>query len=261
MMRSTSIRWRLPLSYAAIALLTTLSLGAVLLTTLRSYYLQHELNYLNDNAQGISFELARMLQAGLPPGALEAQLKNFSFLSQTRVRLLDTDKQIVADSGEPQDRPQVAALSVEVEANSFGPGEMFTRPVEGAAIEALPEKEFASFIYLKRPNFLPEETLITRTLIITTNEAGMEVFHWREAQQLSGASAIAEESAPIPFPPDFISIVPAVRTPFDFGLNTEIALDGRRSDQIVSQPVYDDEGRLVWPGVGPLPAGWRCFWP
>jgi len=42
----TSIRWRLPLSYAAIALLAALSLGAVLLTTLRNYYLQRELDYL-----------------------------------------------------------------------------------------------------------------------------------------------------------------------------------------------------------------------
>ena len=37
-----SIRWRLPLSYAAIALLAALSLGIALLTTLRSYYRQHE---------------------------------------------------------------------------------------------------------------------------------------------------------------------------------------------------------------------------
>ena len=41
-----SIRWRLPLTYAAIALLAALALGAVLLVTLRSYYSQQETDYL-----------------------------------------------------------------------------------------------------------------------------------------------------------------------------------------------------------------------
>jgi hypothetical protein len=45
-MRPKSIRWRLPLSYALIALLTTLALGAVLLISLQRYYRQQELDYL-----------------------------------------------------------------------------------------------------------------------------------------------------------------------------------------------------------------------
>lgn len=37
-MRLHSLRWRLPLSYAALALLAVLSLGAVLRATVRDYY-------------------------------------------------------------------------------------------------------------------------------------------------------------------------------------------------------------------------------
>lgn len=255
-MRSMSIRWRLPLSYAAIALLATLSLGAVLLTTLRSYYLQHELNYLTDNAQGISFELARMVQAELPPAALQAQLKSFAFLSQTQVRLLDADKTILADSGEPQDRPQIAALSIEVEANGPALGGVFTKPIKGTEVKVAPEKGYASFIYLKQPGleFL-EDTIITKTLVITTDESGTEVFHWQVGQSTAGTPVIADEldqivthpglDERVPLPPDFISFVPAIRTPYGFGLNAEVALDGRRSDQVVSQPFYDAADKLL----------------
>ena len=41
-----SIRWRLPLSYAAIALLATLALGSALLLILRGYYVRVERDYL-----------------------------------------------------------------------------------------------------------------------------------------------------------------------------------------------------------------------
>ena len=49
-----SIRWRLPLSYAGIALLATLVLGGVMLAILRSYYLDRELDFLGSNAQVFS---------------------------------------------------------------------------------------------------------------------------------------------------------------------------------------------------------------
>ncbi|NIV33527.1 MAG: hypothetical protein GWN58_29995, partial [Anaerolineae bacterium] len=57
-----SIRWELPLSYAAIALLATLALGAVLLLTLRGYYRQLEQAYLESSALGFSYTLAPVLQ-------------------------------------------------------------------------------------------------------------------------------------------------------------------------------------------------------
>ena len=42
-----------------------------------------------------------MLQNGYSPRAIESNLVTFSFLSQTRIRLLDAAGEIVADSGSP----------------------------------------------------------------------------------------------------------------------------------------------------------------
>lgn len=221
-----SIRWQLPLSYAAIALLAALALGAVLLTTLRSYYLRQELDYLTNNARGLSVEMARMVQAGLPPKAVQAQLDNFSFLSQARVRLLDAAGQPLADSGEPQEQPQVAALSVEVEANNAVPANVFTHPITGTLVEPIPGKEYASFIYIQRPDFeiVPSDMIITRTLMITRTGGEADIFHWQIGQLATGTQVItaemgegvvrlAELPGELPSPPDFISIMPAVSAP------------------------------------------------
>jgi signal transduction histidine kinase len=96
-----SIRWRLPLSYAAIALLAALALGAVLLVTLRSYYLRVEWEYLQSNAQAIAFNLGQLLEGDQPAEVLSSRLDSFSFLSGTRVRLLDAGGQLVASSNPP----------------------------------------------------------------------------------------------------------------------------------------------------------------
>jgi signal transduction histidine kinase len=93
-----SIRWRLPLSYAAIALLATLALGAVLLFTLRGHYLRVERDYLQSNAQAIAFSLAQVLEEDPPAEVLQSQLSSLAFLSGTRVRLFDAGQELVASS-------------------------------------------------------------------------------------------------------------------------------------------------------------------
>ena len=95
-----SIRWRLPLSYAGIALLAALALGGVLLIVLRGYYAQRERNHLINNARAIGDTLISLLaQPDVTPEELQAQVESLSFLSQTRVRILDADRQVLADSG------------------------------------------------------------------------------------------------------------------------------------------------------------------
>src|SRR5262245_20586038 len=96
-----SVRWRLPLTYAAIALLTVIALGTVLVTTLRAYYSEQEGRYLKDNAHVIGQGVSRMLRHDVPLEVLRVQLDNFSFLSQSRVSLLDAKGQIVAQSAVP----------------------------------------------------------------------------------------------------------------------------------------------------------------
>jgi signal transduction histidine kinase len=93
-----SMRWRLPLSYAGIALLATVALGLILLTMLRGYYWGRETNYLETNARIISTRLVSSLADNT---ALQSQVDGFAFLLQRRVRVLDSDRNVLADSGSP----------------------------------------------------------------------------------------------------------------------------------------------------------------
>ena len=93
-----SIRWRLPLSYAAIALLATLALGSVLLLTLRGHYLRVERDYVQSNAQAIGVSLAQLLEGDPSPEVLQSQLDNLAFLSKTHVRLFDAGEELVASA-------------------------------------------------------------------------------------------------------------------------------------------------------------------
>jgi two-component system sensor histidine kinase BaeS len=95
-----SVRWRLPLSYAAIALLAALVLGGVLLAVLQDYYDRFEVDYLRRQVLAISESVEQTLaQTDVPTTALEAQVDGFSLLSQSRVRVLDADRRLLADSG------------------------------------------------------------------------------------------------------------------------------------------------------------------
>src|SRR6266508_6059029 len=106
-MLPNSLRWRLPLSYAAIALLVALSLGAVLLMTVRGYYGQQELEYLNGNVRAIA---QLILATNTAKGedwlevVRESQLQQLAFLSQSRVQVMDAGGQVIADSGPAKPR-------------------------------------------------------------------------------------------------------------------------------------------------------------
>ena len=107
-MNRNSIRWRLPASYGVIALLAALALGSVMLLVLKSYYARQEREYLFGNAVTLKPILEQVLQANLPRGALQDQINGLAFLSQTRIRLLDTDNSPIADSGVPNQNQFVA---------------------------------------------------------------------------------------------------------------------------------------------------------
>ena len=138
----TSIRWRLPLSYMAIAMLAALALGAVLLTTLGGYYRQREIDYLEPNAAAISANIVLLLEADAPPEALRSQLITFAFLAQARVRLIDLEGEVIADSGNPQQLNDVA-ISIGLEAG--GLSQAFTQQVDAAG----QQREFTAVITVK----------------------------------------------------------------------------------------------------------------
>jgi len=96
-----SMRMRLPLSYAAIALVTAVAVGAVLLTTLRNYYAERELDRMNRGANAIGFLVERMLEENTPVTELQTRLDSFAFFSQAQVRVLDANHQVVAQSINP----------------------------------------------------------------------------------------------------------------------------------------------------------------
>jgi len=109
-MNRKSIRWRLPASYAVIALVAALSLGSVMLLVLRNYYADQELEYLYGNAGALKPILAQLMQATPPKASLQDQVNGLAFLSQTQIRLYDTNGNIIADSGIPGS-DQIVAVS------------------------------------------------------------------------------------------------------------------------------------------------------
>ncbi len=96
-----SMRTRLPLSYAAIALVTAIAVGAVLLVTLRNYYAERELDRMNRGAGAIGILIEQMMEAGTPVSDLQTRLDSFAFFSQAKVRLLDDQHQVIAESNDP----------------------------------------------------------------------------------------------------------------------------------------------------------------
>jgi hypothetical protein len=69
-----SIKWRLPFSYAAIALIAAVALGIVLITTLREFYAREELDYLMGNARVMGEMVGDMLSSQASPEALQSEL-------------------------------------------------------------------------------------------------------------------------------------------------------------------------------------------
>ena len=98
-MNFRSIRWQLPLSYAAIAAIAALALGIVLLSALRSYYAGEERQYMERNARAFSDVIGEALVRDASVDELNAQLSQMSFFTKSRLQLLDGAGNVLADSG------------------------------------------------------------------------------------------------------------------------------------------------------------------
>lgn len=105
-MRIHSIRWRLTLSYAAIACLAAVALGTVLLAILRGYYSDRERAYLNSNSASLRTLVTSAIAQDVPVSALTPQLQNLAFFSKVRIRVLDDQGAVLVDTGTP-DEPQM----------------------------------------------------------------------------------------------------------------------------------------------------------
>ncbi|HRQ41381.1 MAG TPA: HAMP domain-containing sensor histidine kinase [Chloroflexota bacterium] len=116
-MRLTSLRWWLPLSYGAIAFITAVSLGLVLLLTLQRYYTWQEQRYLQNNIEAISQVVAQILESGAD-NLLPSQLDTFAYLTQTQIDVYDADGALLASSQDPRDLQAVATLSLQIDTGS-----------------------------------------------------------------------------------------------------------------------------------------------
>ena len=230
-----SIRWRLTLSFAAIALLAALSLGAVLLMILRDYYTQQEKSYLFSNAVAISADMAQLVQEDAPPEAIQSQVENLAFLSQTRVRRLDADNQVLNDSG------QVGKVTVAVGAVS--------RSVFQSRVEVSRTQDYVRFISIG-DEFTPlDSAILALDRVPRPREAITNL------RSLITRTVVISSGMPvtIPVPPDSVErpvvialkSMPVAGTLFGFGLNTEKSLSGRRSNHSIQSPIHDDTGKLL----------------
>lgn len=215
-----SIRWRLPLSYAAIALLTTVALGLVLLLTLRNFYEQQEQQYLQSNAAAISGEIAPFLRDGLPVAALESQLKGFAFLSQARVQVLDVAENVVADSGSAALVGADAQVSVQVEVDGV------LREFSQSVAEGAGQQQFRSTIVIN------DEPLSANTDVEIVGGAVIE----RQVQVTGGDDMRGLGT---------VSELPVVGTPFGFGLGAVTGDATERSELVVQQALRALNGELL----------------
>ncbi len=106
-MNFASIRWRLPASYAAVALVAALALGSLMLLVLNEYYARQERDFLMSNATGARLVVEQALQGQAPAQTLQAQVRDLAFLSQVQIRVL-AGGQVLADSGMPAANPVVS---------------------------------------------------------------------------------------------------------------------------------------------------------
>lgn len=125
-----SLRWRLPLSYALVALIAIATLGAVLLLALSSYYTQQERRYLLSNAQAVG-NWVQSVQRADESQILQSQITAVAALMQTQIRVFDRDARLVADSGVPQSEQAITTLSVRVQADDMLQEFSQTRQGEG----------------------------------------------------------------------------------------------------------------------------------
>ena len=96
-MRTRSLRWRLALTYAGMALLTAVILGGILLGVLANHYTRAEDQYLRASA--------KLVVADPPPLTTMQDLTSWAqaaaLTTQTRVQVYSQNGTLVVDSGSP----------------------------------------------------------------------------------------------------------------------------------------------------------------
>ena len=95
---SRSIRWRLVLSYLLLTLLTVVMVGVLALSLIKRYVGQQETENLSANAEAVALRALPLLQPLAQPAELQELALTSSFLGNARIRILDDNQVVLADS-------------------------------------------------------------------------------------------------------------------------------------------------------------------
>ncbi len=223
-----SLRWRLPISYAGIALITALALGFVLVATLRSYYGERELDYLRGNARAISEVFVRNMARGLPDEALNGQVMGFSFFSQTRVQLLDANQRLLADSGVPQTGD---VLTVQFNEEVGYPPNMVARP----------GRPLADWVMFFNRDEQATSGLGAEVQILNCDGSDERCLQLLESE-LTPLPPFANQGDVAADGMFAVSLAPQL---YGFGLDGRVQGDSRRSDQTLEVPINDSQQNVI----------------
>ena len=230
-----SLRWRLPISYALVALLATVALGAALLTLLQQFYRQQELNYLTGNAQTIGERIVPYVEE-MDIGQLQATIKGLAFLSQTRVVVFSPDHSLLlADSGDPRlsDENTQIAVSVQVD----GVEQTFGQTEATNNLSQVTE----STIVIEPGLFGSVDENVVTEIIENTPTDGENLLLESEIQDVSGVitrTTIVTRQVQS-------EALPVVGTQFGFGFGGGDVSETAVSNLTVRLPIFGENGRLL----------------
>ncbi len=233
-MRIHSIRWRLTLSYAAIACLAALALGTVLLAILRGYYAEKERDYLTSNSASLKTLVTSAIAYDVPVSDLTPQLKYLAFFSKVRIRVLDTEGNTLVDTGTP-DQPQMIWLAY---SNTDG-------GLEAQTIRLAPFSELPT-------NFQPGtwEVMDGTVQVVSSPSNVVEAFVEATASHVLGGGGAVEPSGPAAAitasagggnqpTVDVMSALPLSSTMYGFSLSS------RADEQISEQDAHSRSSQQI----------------
>jgi signal transduction histidine kinase len=93
-----SIRWRLVFSYVLLTLLTVSLIGVLALSLVKRYVDRQERAQLTSNAEAVARQASSLMRPVVRQRALQELAQASSFLGNTRVRILDGKRQVLADA-------------------------------------------------------------------------------------------------------------------------------------------------------------------
>ena len=96
-----SIRWRLVASYTLLAFLSVSIVGVLAAEIMQRYIQEHELRELQANAESIAQQMDPFMQPSISLPQITSLTQAASFLGDVRVRVINEDGFILADSGLP----------------------------------------------------------------------------------------------------------------------------------------------------------------